>query len=91
MPKRKLSGIVSSDKQDKTIVVMVTRQVQHPKYKKIIRRSKKYSVHDEKNKFKKGDAVSIEECKPYSKTKTWVVIDSNKNLKEQKAQLEDRK
>ena len=81
MPKRKLSGIVSSDKQDKTIVVMVTRQVQHPKYKKIIRRSKKYSVHDEKNKFKKGDTVSIEECKPYSKNKTWIVLDNEKDEK----------
>ena len=84
MPKRKLSGIVSSDKQDKTIVVMVTRQVQHPKYKKIIRRSKKYIVHDEKNNFNVGDLVKIEECKPYSKNKTWSVLEDNK----QKKQLE---
>lgn len=91
MPKRILSGKVISDKQDKTVVVIVTRQVRHPKYKKIIKRSKKYNVHDEKNKYTVGDLVGIKECRPYSKTKTWVVIDSNKNLKEQKAQLEDRK
>ena len=74
MPKRILEGVVVSDKMDKTIVVKVERRVQHPIYKKFIRRSKKYHAHDENNTFKIGDTVRICECRPISKTKTWEVI-----------------
>lgn len=74
MPKRVLRGVVTSDKADKTVTVKVERQITHPVYKKIIRRSKKYAAHDEQNKCKIGDTVDIIECKPYSKSKTWEVI-----------------
>ena len=76
MPKRILQGVVVSDKQDKTVVVRVERQVMHPVYKKFVKKSKKYAAHDENNQFKVGDIVSIEESKPYSKTKTWTVINN---------------
>ena len=87
MPKRVLSGTVVSDKLDKTIVVIVTRQVRHPKYKKIIKRSKKYSVHDEANKHNVGDIVTIQECRPYSKNKKWIVFDSKEKSPASKEQL----
>jgi small subunit ribosomal protein S17 len=74
MPKRILQGLVVSDKQDKTIVVSVERRVMHPVYKKFITRSKKYAAHDEANHFKVGDTVRIEECRPISKLKRWVVL-----------------
>ena len=74
MSKKTLKGIVSSAKSNKTIVVQVTRRFRHPFYGKIISRSKKYHAHDENNKFKEGDKVSIIECKPISKKKTWEVI-----------------
>ena len=74
MPKRVLKGIVVSDKLDKTITVLVSRKVMHPVYKKYIKRSKKYSAHDENNKFKIGELVTIQESKPISKTKKWVVV-----------------
>jgi small subunit ribosomal protein S17 len=75
MPKRILTGTVSSDKTDKTVTVLVERKVKHPLYGKIIRRSKKYHAHDEANEYTVGDIVRIEETKPISKTKTWVVKD----------------
>ena len=74
MPKRVLKGVVVSDKAEKTITVKVSRKVMQPVYKKYINRSKKYSVHDEQNKFKIGQLVSIQENKPISKTKKWIVI-----------------
>ena len=74
MPKRILEGVVVSDKMDKTIVVKVERRVQHPIYKKFIRRSKKYHAHDEANAVKAGEIVRIVECAPKSKLKTWEVI-----------------
>ena len=77
MPKRILQGVVVSDKQDKTVVVSVERQVMHPVYKKFIKRSKKYAAHDENNQFMVGDVVRIEESKPYSKTKSWTVLVDN--------------
>ena len=77
MPKRILQGVVVSDKQDKTVVVSVERQVMHPVYKKFVKRSKKFAAHDENNQFKVGDKVSIEESKPYPKTKCWSVIVNN--------------
>ena len=77
MPKRILQGVVVSDKQDKTVIVRVERQVMHPVYKKFIKKSKKYAAHDENNQCKVGDTVRIVESVPYSKTKCWPVINSN--------------
>ncbi|MBY0335875.1 MAG: 30S ribosomal protein S17 [Acetobacteraceae bacterium] len=77
MPKRVLTGRVTSDKMDKTVTVLVERRVMHPLYKKFIRRSKKYAAHDELNQCKEGDLVSIEECPPISKRKTWTVVARN--------------
>ena len=74
MPNRVLKGVVVSDKSDKTVTVLVSRKVMHPVYKKYIKRSKKYSAHDENNKFKIGELVTIQESKPISKTKKWVVV-----------------
>ena len=74
MPKRVLQGVVVSDKNDKTIVVEVERRYTHPLLKKTVRRSKKYHAHDEKNEFKTGDIVRIEESRPISKNKRWVVL-----------------
>ena len=73
MPKRLLSGLVVSSNSNKTIVVEVTRRVKHKLYKKIIKRAKKYHAHDENNSFKKGDTVTIEETRPISKLKSWIV------------------
>ena len=78
MPKKVLNGIVVSDKPNKTITVMVERKYQHPVLKKVIKARKKYSVHDEENKFKNGDKVLIRECKPYSKSKKFEVIGVSK-------------
>ena len=75
MTKKVLKGKVTSSKNNKTIVVDVTRKFAHPFYSKVIKRSKKYHAHDEKNKFKEGDSVEIIECKPISKKKTWEVLD----------------
>ena len=75
MPKRVLTGLIVSDKTDKTVVVNVERKVKHPLYGKIIRRSKKYHAHDESNEYKAGETVRIEETAPISKLKTWKVID----------------
>jgi small subunit ribosomal protein S17 len=75
MPKRVLQGVVVSDKQDKTVVVRVERRFTHPVLTKTIRRSKKYQAHDADNKLKTGDQVVIEETKPISKNKRWIVID----------------
>lgn len=72
--KKTLSGIVTSDKMDKTIVVSVTRFVKHPKYKKFIKKSKKYKAHDEANVKKVGDMVTIEETRPMSKDKRFIVV-----------------
>jgi|TARA_B100001059_G_scaffold205561_1_gene215697 small subunit ribosomal protein S17 len=75
MTKKILKGIVTSSKNNKTIVVEVTRKFKHPFYEKVIKRSKKYHAHDENNKHKKGEQVSIIESKPFSKKKTWQVIE----------------
>jgi small subunit ribosomal protein S17 len=74
MPKRVMQGVVVSDKMDKTVVVRVERRVQHPIYKKFIRRSKKYVAHDELNEVKAGDIVRIRECRPLSRSKRWEVL-----------------
>ena len=75
MPKRVLTGMIVSDKTDKTVVVKVERKVKHPLYGKIIRRSKKYHAYDEGNEYREGETVRIEETAPISKLKTWKVIE----------------
>ena len=77
MPKRILTGTVVSSNTNKTIVVKVTRRVQHKLYKKIVSQSKKYHAHDENNSFKVGDIVKIIESKPISKLKSWTVVNDN--------------
>ncbi|VVE19859.1 30S ribosomal protein S17 [Pandoraea horticolens] len=71
--KRTLVGKVVSDKMDKTVTVLVERQMKHPLYGKYIVRSKKYHAHDETNQYKEGDTVEIQESRPLSKTKAWAV------------------
>ncbi|MBN1688898.1 MAG: 30S ribosomal protein S17 [Candidatus Omnitrophica bacterium] len=71
---RTREGFVVSDKRDKTISVEVTRLMQHPQFKKVIRRKIKYAVHDEKNEAKLGDKVQIVETRPLSKTKRWRLV-----------------
>ncbi len=71
---RSLAGRVVSDKMDKSITVLVERQVQHPLYKKYVKRSTKYRVHDEHNACQNGDWVQITECRPLSKTKSWTLL-----------------
>jgi small subunit ribosomal protein S17 len=74
MPKRVLQGVVVSDKNAKTVVVEVERRYTHPLLKKTVRRSKKFHAHDEDDTFKVGDVVRIEESRPISKNKRWVVL-----------------
>ena len=78
MPKKILTGIVVSDKPDKTITVIVERKFSHPILKKVIKVKKKYNAHDENNSFKTGDKVSIIESKPFSKNKKFQVMENNK-------------
>ena len=74
MPRRVLQGTVVSDKNDKTIVVLVARRIRHPVYKKYITRTKRFAAHDPQNTYKVGDTVRIRECRPMSKNKRWEVI-----------------
>ena len=83
MPKRVLQGTVVSDKSDKTVVVRVERRFSHPLLKKTVRRSKRYKAHDENNECKVGDIVLIQETRPISKEKTWVVIENQAKQAEQ--------
>lgn len=76
MPKRILQGVVVSDKNDKTVVVRIERRFDHPLLGKVVRRSKRYHAHDEENACKIGDMVRIEECRPFSKSKTWRVVEN---------------
>ena len=71
--KRTLTGTVVSDRMDKTVTVLVERKTKHPLLGKVLRVSKKYHAHDENNEFHDGDLVSIEECRPIAKTKSWRV------------------
>ena len=75
MPKKVYTGEVVSDKMSKTMVVAVTRLTQHPRYKKVIKKITKFKAHDEENKCKMGDLVSIIESRPLSKDKRWKVLD----------------
>ena len=72
--RKRLSGVVTSDKMDKTVVVAVTTTKRHPLYGKVIRRVRKFMAHDEANECKIGDEVSIIESKPYSRNKRWAVV-----------------
>ena len=74
MPKRILSGVVTSNQNAQTVTVSVERRFKHPLLQKTVRKSKKYRAHDENNQFNVGDAVRIKECPPKSKTKRWEVI-----------------
>jgi len=78
MPKKILTGIVVSDKPNKTITVLIERKYSHPVLKKIVRVRKKYNAHDENNKYKTGDKVSIVESRPFSKNKRFQVMEINK-------------
>ena len=78
MPKKILTGVVVSDKPNKTITVMIERNFQHPVLKKVVKVRKKYNAHDENNKFKTGDKVSIIESKPFSKNKKFQVMEDIK-------------
>jgi small subunit ribosomal protein S17 len=69
------TGRVVSNKMDKTITVMVERKVKHPLYGKYIRRSSKFHAHDENNQCQEGDVVTIAECRPISKSKTWRLVE----------------
>ncbi len=74
MPKRILYGVVVSDKNTKTVVVEVERRFTHPLLGKTVRRSKRYHAHDEQSRFKAGDKVRIQECRPLSRLKRWEVL-----------------
>ena len=74
---RQLTGVVISDKADKTITVKIERKVKHHTYSKIMKRSTKVHAHDEGNTAKIGDVVTVQECKPYSKSKTWKLLSDN--------------
>ena len=78
MPKKILTGIVVSDKPNKTVTVLIERKYSHPVLKKVVKVRKKYNAHDEKNAYKNGDKVSIIECKPYSKNKKFEVMENTK-------------
>jgi|TARA_B100000123_G_scaffold168882_1_gene125198 small subunit ribosomal protein S17 len=78
MPKKILTGIVVSDKPNKTITVMVERKYSHPILKKVVKVRKKYNAHDENNKYKAGDKVTIIESKPFSKNKKFQVMENSK-------------
>ncbi|MDR1826271.1 MAG: 30S ribosomal protein S17 [Rickettsiales bacterium] len=73
MPRRVLQGTIVSNKNDKTVVVEVERKFRHPLYGKFVKHNKKYKAHDEDNSGKVGEVVTIEEHRPISKTKTWIL------------------
>ncbi|MER3483589.1 MAG: 30S ribosomal protein S17 [Meiothermus sp.] len=87
MPKKLITGVVVSDKAQKTVSVLVERQMQHPIYGKVIRQSKKYLAHDEKGEYKTGDIVEIKESTPISKNKRFVVV---RRLEEGRTDLVER-
>jgi small subunit ribosomal protein S17 len=81
--RRRFTGRVVSDKMDKTVTVLVERKVKHPLYGKYVSRSKKYHAHDERNEYHPGDLVTIEECRPLSKSKAWMVVRLVEKAKEE--------
>lgn len=74
MPKRILQGTVTSIKNNKTVSVIVERKFRHPLYKKTVKRSARYAAHNPEGEYKLGDKVKIQECRPISKTKSWIVL-----------------
>jgi small subunit ribosomal protein S17 len=76
---RILTGIVTSNKADKTVTVKIERKVKHPLYGKVIKRATKVHAHDENNSASIGDIVSVKECRPLSKTKTWTLVSGDSN------------
>jgi small subunit ribosomal protein S17 len=76
---RILTGIVTSNKADKTVTVKIERKVKHPLYGKVIKRATKVHAHDENNSASIGDVVSVKECRPLSKTKTWTLVSGDSN------------
>ena len=76
---RILTGVVTSNKSDKTITVKIERKVKHPLYGKVIKRATKVHAHDENNSASIGDIVSVKECRPLSKTKTWTLVSGDSN------------
>ncbi len=80
--KRTAVGTVVSNKMDKTITVLIERRVQHPVYGKIIRRSSKIHAHDENNECNEGDMVTVTECRPISKTKSWMLASVDERARE---------
>ena len=84
---RILTGVVTSNKADKTITVQIERKVKHPLYGKIIKRSTKVHGHDEENNASIGDVVTVKECKPFSKTKTWILVNDNQADKSETAKV----
>ncbi len=91
MPKRVMLGTITSDRQDKTVTVRVERFVKHPVMKKYIKQSKKFAAHDEENVFKTGQEVFIEECRPISRRKTWVVIGDKETILKRQAEAKQAK
>ena len=83
---RILTGVVTSNKADKTITVKIERKVKHPLYGKVIKRATKVHAHDENNTAIVGDIVSVKECRPLSKTKTWVLVSDEVSLIKEDAQ-----
>ena len=88
MPRRILQGTVTSTVSDKTVVIEVERRVRHPLYGKFVKQNKKYKAHDEANEYKVGEIVAIEEHRPISKTKTWVVKGRIGVAKDSKVEVE---
>tara|TARA_B100001113_G_scaffold323490_1_gene294541 strand:- start:1461 stop:1739 length:279 start_codon:yes stop_codon:yes gene_type:complete len=76
---RILTGVVTSNKSDKTVTVKIERKVKHPLYGKVIKRATKVHAHDEDNSASIGDIVSVKECRPLSKTKTWTLVSDTSN------------
>ena len=86
---RILTGIVTSNKADKTVTVKIERKVKHPLYGKVIKRATKVHAHDENNTASIGDVVSVKECRPFSKTKTWTLVsDSARKSSEENMERE---
>ena len=83
---RILTGVVTSNKADKTITVKIERKVKHPLYGKVIKRATKVHAHDENNTATVGDIVSVKECRPFSKTKTWVLVSDEVSTVKEDAQ-----
>ena len=84
---RILSGVVISDKADKTITVKIERKVKHPLYGKVMKRATKVHAHDENNSAAIGDQVTVKECRPFSKSKTWILVEGDIQNVSEKAEV----